>query len=255
MKKKVWIYIISALAIILFVFGIPIVINEAYKNGGYITMWNAADVLSFYAVILSGLITVLVLVATIIYTKKDTDKQLNFFMSQVNTPFFVIESVVQENATPFFNDDKNRWGKSYLLNDHLETPENELSEIRIVLKNIGEGIALQPYYKVDMFASSIYLDNTINKNNTISLAYSLEKNINDKYVNPYFKSNHKEGEVFFHTYIRLYYKNTMGIEYTQVIRIDLGINYSNNKFTLLINPASPQELMNTANSDYTDWPI
>ena len=94
MKKKVWIYIISALAIILFVFGIPIVINEAYKNGGYITMWNAADVLSFYAVILSGLITVLVLVATIIYTKKDTDKQLNFFMSQVNTPFFVIESVV-----------------------------------------------------------------------------------------------------------------------------------------------------------------
>lgn len=242
MKIKVLRYVMIITVIILFIFGIPIVINEAYKTGGYVTMWDAADVLSYYSVILSGIITVLVLVATIIHTKQDTEKQLRFFMSQVNTPFFVIDCIVQKNAVPFKKDDKNRWGKSFFLDKDFNFPKDELSEIRIVLKNIGEGIALQPHYKIDMFSSSIELENAINKNNTISLVYSLEQNINDKYVKYHFTKEFCSGAIIFNTYIKLYYKNTMGIEFEQ--DIDIEIDYKDNKLTLLIYPASPQELLN-----------
>lgn len=47
--KKSWIkwFEIGLLAVIIFVVGVPIIINECYKaNSGYITMWDAADVLS-----------------------------------------------------------------------------------------------------------------------------------------------------------------------------------------------------------------
>ena len=48
------------------VFAIPIIINEAYKYGkGYVTMWNAADMLSFYGAMLSFIGTVILgLIAT-----------------------------------------------------------------------------------------------------------------------------------------------------------------------------------------------
>ena len=49
--KKSWIkwFEIGLLAVIIFVVGVPIIINECYKaNSGYITMWGAADVLSYY---------------------------------------------------------------------------------------------------------------------------------------------------------------------------------------------------------------
>lgn len=53
--KKPWIKwgIIGLLAVIIFVIVVPIVINECYKaNSGYMTIWGAADVLSYYGTIL-----------------------------------------------------------------------------------------------------------------------------------------------------------------------------------------------------------
>jgi uncharacterized membrane protein len=48
MKKSRIKWVISGLiAVIIFVVGVPIIISECYKaNSGYITMWDAADVLS-----------------------------------------------------------------------------------------------------------------------------------------------------------------------------------------------------------------
>lgn len=47
--KKSWIkwVVLGLLAVIIFIVGVPIIINECYKaNSGYITMWGVADVLS-----------------------------------------------------------------------------------------------------------------------------------------------------------------------------------------------------------------
>lgn len=76
-----WLYPPIVLLFLVLVVGIPIAINEAYKVGeGYITMWGAADVLSFYAVILSGIISISALIVTIYHSKRETDRQLRFYM-------------------------------------------------------------------------------------------------------------------------------------------------------------------------------
>lgn len=70
MKKKILFAIAVLLGIILFVFGVPIVINECYKAGGYVTLWSAEDVLSYYGTILGATVSVAVLAATILFTRK-----------------------------------------------------------------------------------------------------------------------------------------------------------------------------------------
>ena len=70
MKKKILFAIAVLLGIILFVFGVPIVINECYKAGGYVTLWSAEDVLSYYGTILGATVSVAVLAATILFTQK-----------------------------------------------------------------------------------------------------------------------------------------------------------------------------------------
>lgn len=70
MKKKIIFAIAVLLIVILFIFGIPIIINECYKVGGYITLWSAEDVLSYYGTILGSVVSVVVLAATILFTRK-----------------------------------------------------------------------------------------------------------------------------------------------------------------------------------------
>lgn len=70
MKKRILFAIAVLLGIILFVFGVPIVINECYKAGGYVTLWSAENVLSYYGTILGATVSVVVLAATILFTRK-----------------------------------------------------------------------------------------------------------------------------------------------------------------------------------------
>lgn len=60
---------------LLAIFGVPILINECYKHGGYITMWEAADVLSYYGAILGASITVGTLAITILFTRKQIRRE------------------------------------------------------------------------------------------------------------------------------------------------------------------------------------
>lgn len=56
--------------------GVPIIINECYKaNCGYITVWSGADVLGYYGAILGSTIAVVTLVITIIFTKKQIQRE------------------------------------------------------------------------------------------------------------------------------------------------------------------------------------
>ena len=58
------------------IFGIPIVINECYKaNCGYSTAWDASATLGYYGTILGAIITVVSLVATISFTKKQIRRE------------------------------------------------------------------------------------------------------------------------------------------------------------------------------------
>ena len=63
------------LGFLIFAIGVPLIINECYKAMPvYITIWNAADVLSYYGSLLSAITTVGALVATIHFTRKQIQR-------------------------------------------------------------------------------------------------------------------------------------------------------------------------------------
>lgn len=75
MLVKITKIVMAVMATIFFVVGIPLIINECYKaNCGYITVWNGADVLGYYGAILGSIIAVATLGVTIIFTKKQIQR-------------------------------------------------------------------------------------------------------------------------------------------------------------------------------------
>ena len=74
--KRVLKIILGILVISVFLVGIPIVINECYKaNCGYSTAWDASAMLGYYGTILGAIITVVTLVTTITFTKKQIQRE------------------------------------------------------------------------------------------------------------------------------------------------------------------------------------
>lgn len=70
--KCIW----SALLIGITTIGIPILINELYKYGsGYVTMWEASDVLSYYGTVLGSVIAIATLSFTILFSKKQIQRE------------------------------------------------------------------------------------------------------------------------------------------------------------------------------------
>ena len=74
-KRKIDKWILIGAGVLFLVFVVPVMINESYKaDNGYMTMWGAADVLSYYGIILGSLITIFVLTTTIRFTKKQIQR-------------------------------------------------------------------------------------------------------------------------------------------------------------------------------------
>lgn len=75
MKKSLKVVLCFLVAVFLIV-GIPLIINECYKtNCGYTTVWNGADLLGYYGSILGAVIAVVTLVATVLFTKKQIQRE------------------------------------------------------------------------------------------------------------------------------------------------------------------------------------
>lgn len=243
--KTWWIYPCAILLIVAFVVGVPIAINEAYKVGeGYITVWGGSDVLSFYAVVLSGVISITALIVTIIHNRKETDRQLRFYMGQAKAPFFIIDKIVQPGSDKQFHKNEGRqWVKEYNVPEPGKLEADETEPIEITVKNIGDGLALEPSYQVDMFASTVIPDNAIEKGNYIVLSYDLHRNLNDKFVSQHFVDGFatiKGGTVIHYTRINLCYKNMLGIGLHQRILVELMFEFGENSITVQINELSPQ---------------
>lgn len=69
-------YALLGCVILIFAVGIPVAINESYKVGkGYITLWNASDVLIYYGSLLGAVVTETVFAGTVIFTCKQIQKQ------------------------------------------------------------------------------------------------------------------------------------------------------------------------------------
>ncbi len=80
-RKYTWLKTILGFVIaIILIVAIPLLINECYKvEAGYITKWSAADALAYYGAILGSGATIVALVLTISFTRKQIrrDNYLN----------------------------------------------------------------------------------------------------------------------------------------------------------------------------------
>lgn len=95
MKKKfLWAIGIAAIGVFL-IAGIPIAINEVYKMGaGYVTLWEAKDVLSYYGAILGSFVTIAGLVITIRFTMRQI--QRDSYLKKENEKWEKTEKVVSD---------------------------------------------------------------------------------------------------------------------------------------------------------------
>lgn len=230
--------ICSILCAMMFFVGIPILINELYKiNAGYLTLWSAADVLSFYAVILSGLITIAALVTTIHYNKKDTEKQIKLVRSQVNVPFFIIDKVfLDKNQGDFVETQSDlAWERECEISRHK--PKDNQDKIVITLRNIGEGIAIAPEYHLSF---PIKLTDTIPKfvqrNKVLVLTYDLYGILIQKFG----KNNITQDFQPFDTSLTLTYQNTLGVTFRQEITFRHTRTVNRTAVKLQINTISRQ---------------
>ena len=88
-RVKWFLFVLALLAVVI---GIPVIINESYKaNSGYMTLWGAADALSYYGTILGALVAVATVVVTILFTYKQI--QRDSFLKSENEKWAKIEEI------------------------------------------------------------------------------------------------------------------------------------------------------------------
>ncbi len=70
MMKKIWKWLLLVLGVAVILIGVPVLINECYKVGdGYMTIWNAQDVLSYYGTFVGAVIAVATIAITISFNR------------------------------------------------------------------------------------------------------------------------------------------------------------------------------------------
>ncbi len=85
MKRKSCFWCITITVVLFLIVGVPVAINEAYKtNCGYITLWGAPEVLSYYGTILGAAIAVVMLTVTIIFTRKQIQRDSYIQIEKIN---------------------------------------------------------------------------------------------------------------------------------------------------------------------------
>ena len=97
-KRKIGKWILLGAGVLFLVFVVPVMINESYKaENGYVTLWGASDVLSFYGMILAAVGTG----AGVFLSIKHSQKQYQEDKRHRVLPFFSINQLHQEKSDSF----------------------------------------------------------------------------------------------------------------------------------------------------------
>lgn len=98
MKKRCPVWVIIILIGLLVLFGVPILINELYKTGkGYLTMWEAKDMLSYYGMIIAAGIGA----AGVYFTVYISNKNYRVDARNRILPFIAINVINHKLPDPF----------------------------------------------------------------------------------------------------------------------------------------------------------
>lgn len=243
-SKKIYmkwlVYVLLIILLFFVIVGIPIIINEMYKSeNGYTTLWGASEVLSYYSAILSGLITIGALIATIRYNNNNMEKQIKFNMSQIKSPFFILDKVQIHKDNIEFEKNENNWARKfrYEIEGNKIIIDDECCDIEAVLVNIGDGIALDPHYHIHS-DSRVRLHKQIVRNNDyVILTYDLKNDLYERQIKNELLGFQDEK---YELHMTLSYQNTLGIDFLQTIPILITISNNKQLITICVCEASPQ---------------
>lgn len=100
MKKKILIILVVIAILTFIMIGVPVIINELYKtNIGYLTLWGADDILSFYGTILGAMGGILGVFLTVRYSIKQYQEDAR----QRIMPFISFEKLEDSNLYKDFS--------------------------------------------------------------------------------------------------------------------------------------------------------
>lgn len=149
-KWRLWHYI---LLVLILIFAVPFGINEAYKlNQGYLTMWNAADALSYHGNILTFIGTIFLGYIAINQNKFIVETQTKAQCYSSIRPFSISEERISDVPIKLYtknvrdNNNLQCMGKvlTLVFRDFGKTVPNtiEIEEIEIVTEGVN------PQYKI-----------------------------------------------------------------------------------------------------------
>jgi len=146
--KKWWFWTILSIAVITS-FAVIFIINESYKHGGYITLWDAQDALSFYGSYLSFIGSLIIGIIAVFMSKKAN-----------NLTEKIIDLEVKDRKA-FVTVNLEYGLKFYCYND--------------------EGSMLNILNNSKITLSADYIENTLHSNDIVLLQLSLT-NISNNYI-------------------------------------------------------------------------
>lgn len=91
-------WLLCIVIVLFLIVGVPFQINECYKAGGYITKWDAADVLSYYGTIIAAVIGIVGVYLTVHISNKNYRDDAR---SRV-LPFIAVNVLNVKQPDPFF---------------------------------------------------------------------------------------------------------------------------------------------------------
>ena len=151
--------ILGIIAATFLIVGIPIIINECYKaNCGYITVWDGADVLGYYGAILGSIIAVATLAITIIFTKKQI--QRDSFLKNENEKWDRLKAIFMQTLSDI--------NPMRVLKDVMDIPEDEILdwyldniEMFEIVNAVKEGIRQRILFKEGTIVEPTTTDATV----------------------------------------------------------------------------------------------
>lgn len=179
LKKKWFKYGFIPISIIVLIFIVPIIINECYKlDIGYITVWDAADVLNYYGIILGVIASVFLLAITIAYNRKQFiyEKALQ----QQQEKWSDIERVVNQVL-----DDIHPFKFQKILSDAVESGRADLMLINLNLYESSAKVSFDKILYSINEQEEKYLNDLIIK---ISTTMQELKEIKNEYIRFYIEA-------------------------------------------------------------------
>lgn len=126
MMRKSWTkWILIAVIALALIVGVPIIINECYKtNSGYMTIWGAADALSYYGAIIAASIGVIGVYFTVYMANRNYREDARNRI----LPYIAIDVINNKQPDPFLegfgSEDYSSMGNAPIIEESINGKAN-----------------------------------------------------------------------------------------------------------------------------------